>query len=661
MTRLAKVIFFITLIFELSLPNLFASDIPIIVISPGKTPQSYDKVGSSVSVIDNDKIENSSSSFIGNIIGESTTSANMFQAGGTGTNTGIQLRGLEKRYSTVYIDGIKMSDPSSSDNSFYMENIMKNSIERIEILKGTQSALYGSNAIGGTIHIYTKKGREGNYSNLEVESGSSSTRNVFYSLEGANNKINYFLGLNKFFSNGISAMNHNEEKDEYRNEGVTGTFGYKIDDNFKIENSIRYTNSDLDYDEPNKNTTDLNNNTDNVEGTYSLKLIHDKNKLKNTLSYNKTYIERAVTSSSNTYTNYFGFRDAINLLGEYNFNLDNKIVYGLEAEFDAARYPSDYAPSARGWAKTIMDKPADEHIFSQYFDYQFRPLENLYTTFGLRSDEHSIVGRKTSGRTTFAYKLDNKRKIRSSFGAGIRFPSLYDYHYANGNTASSGGGSESGDGYTGMTLEELKAERGVSYDLGYDTYLDNLNLGLSLTYFNVEQKNPLVSDSRNNWKMRNENGVNTSEGIELSTNWKPENKKIGVSINYTFTDSFDANTCDIEIDDCTLKGSKLATAKVRVPRHGLIASINHNTLPNMQNALSIKFVDETRDFGNTNNGFKDVVLDNYLTFDFSSSYKIFENYKLYFNVINLFNEKYEQALQYSSMDRSINFGIKRTY
>ena len=469
------------------------------------------------------------------------------------------------------------------------------------------------------------------------------------------------IGTNGLISNGISAMNHNEEKDEYRNEGVTGTFGYKIDDNFKIENSIRYTNSDLDYDEPNKNTTDLNNNTDNVEGTYSLKLIHDKNKLKNTLSYNKTYIERAVTSSSNTYTNYFGFRDAINLLGEYNFNLDNKIVYGLEAEFDAARYPSDYAPSARGWAKTIMDKPADEHIFSQYFDYQFRPLENLYTTFGLRSDEHSIVGRKTSGRTTFAYKLDNKRKIRSSFGAGIRFPSLYDYHYANGNTASSGGGSESGDGYTGMTLEELKAERGVSYDLGYDTYLDNLNLGLSLTYFNVEQKNPLVSDSRNNWKMRNENGVNTSEGIELSTNWKPENKKIGVSINYTFTDSFDANTCDIEIDDCALKGSKLATAKVRVPRHGLLASINHNTLPNMQNALSIKFVDETRDFGNTNNGFKDVVLDNYLTFDFSSSYKIFENYKLYFNVINLFNEKYEQALQYSSMDRSINFGIKRTY
>ena len=160
----------IKLIIVLTFPvkSIFAADMPIIVISPGKTPQSYDKVGSSVSVIGSNEIENSSNFFITDIIGNNTTSTNMFQMGGQGTNTGIQLRGLEKRYSTVYIDGVKMSDPASSDNSFYMENIMKNSIERVEILKGTQSSLYGSNAIGGTINIITKKGKEGNNSNIEV-------------------------------------------------------------------------------------------------------------------------------------------------------------------------------------------------------------------------------------------------------------------------------------------------------------------------------------------------------------------------------------------------------------------------------------------------------------------------------------------------------------
>ena len=606
-------IFLINLIFS----NLtFSQDVPIIVISPGKTPQSYDKVGSSISVIDSNEIKNSPNFFISDIIGNDATSTNMFQMGGHGTNTGIQLRGLEKRYSTVYIDGVKMSDPSSSDNSFYIENIMKSSIERVEILKGTQSSLYGSNAIGGTVHIFTKTGKEGKHSNIEVETGSNNTKNVSYAIGGANSKINYYLGLNKFLTDGISAMNHNDENDAYNNKGLTGKIGYQLNEYFKIENSIRYTSSDLKYDEPSSSITDLNNRTENIEGTYSLKLTHDKNKFKNTLSYNKTYVERAVTSATNTYTNYFGFRDAINLIGEYNFNLDNKLVYGAEAEFDAARYPSDYAPAAWGYEKRLMDKPADEHIFSQYFDYQFRPLENLYSTFGLRSDEHSVVGRKTSGRTTLAYKLDKKSKIRSSFGAGIRFPSLYDYHYADGNTPSSGAGSNAA-----YNLEDLKAERGISYDFGYDTYLDFLDLGLNLTYFNVAQKNPLVSDSRNNWKLKNEDGVNTSKGIELSANWQPENKKIGISFGYTFADSFDSNTCDA--GDCNLKGSKLATAKVRVPRHAISTKISHNTIPNLQNSLSIKFIDETREFGNTNNSFKDVVLDDYLTFNFSSTYQTY--------------------------------------
>ena len=152
--------FFIFLINLLFLNPVFSQDVPIIVISPGKTAQSYDKVGSSVTVITGEEIENSPGYFITDVIEANTTATNMFQMGGNGTNTGIQLRGLEKRYSTVYIDGVKMSDPSSADNSFYMESIMKSSIDRVEILKGNQSSLYGSNAIGGTIHIFTKKAKK---------------------------------------------------------------------------------------------------------------------------------------------------------------------------------------------------------------------------------------------------------------------------------------------------------------------------------------------------------------------------------------------------------------------------------------------------------------------------------------------------------------------
>ena len=107
----------IILIFQFN--AVFAADIPIIVISPGKSVESYSSVGSSVSILDKKTLENSNEFFLGDILDNSLSGMNYFQSGGHGTTSGIQLRGLPKRYSTVYIDGVKMSDPSSSDNSFY--------------------------------------------------------------------------------------------------------------------------------------------------------------------------------------------------------------------------------------------------------------------------------------------------------------------------------------------------------------------------------------------------------------------------------------------------------------------------------------------------------------------------------------------------------------
>ena len=638
----------IKLIIILTFPvnNIFAADIPIIVIAPGKTPQSLSTVGSSVTVIDSDKINESSHFSLANIIDDSSTSTNMFQAGGLGANTGIQLRGLEKRYSTVYIDGVKMLDPSSSDGSFYMENVMKNSIDRVEILKGTQSSLYGSNAIGGTIHIFTKKGREGNHSNFVIENGSNNTKNFTYSVDGADDKFHYYLGLNKLLTNGISAMNDNNEDDQYRNDGIVGNFGYKINDNFKIENSFRYADTFYEYDAVNSSYADINS-TDNIEGSYTLKLIHEKDKFKNSLIYNKLYIERATTNHAKAYTNYFGYRDAFNFLGKYNFNLDNKIVYGIDSEFDASRYPVDYG---------VTNKEHDESIISQYFDFQFRPFEKLYSTFGLRSDDHTTAGRKTSGRTTVAYQLDGNSKIRSSLGAGVRFPALYDYKYGSSTIVDKGG-----------TLEDIQSERGLSFDLGYDTYLNNLDLGLSMGLFKTKQKNSILNNARTEWVQMNATGVNISQGIELSGYWKPVDKKISLNFGYTFTDSYDAATCDPDEkaayadNECRDIGSKVQTAKVRVPRHAIQSKINYNISPNLKSSLKGKYVGETRDFGNANNDYTDVILTNYFVFDIETSYNLFNTYKTFINIGNILDKGYEQAYQYSSMGRTFNFGIRRVY
>lgn len=625
--------------------KLYADDIPIIVISPGKSIQSYNTVGSSVSVIDGNTIESLQDSFLTDILNNNTTSVNLFQMGGQGTNTGIQIRGFEKRYSTIYIDGIKMNDPSTSDNSFYAQDIMKNSIDRIEILKGSQSSLYGANAIGGTINIFTKKGREGKHSNIEVSAENNNTKSIFYSLDGADDKIDYYIGLNKFMTDGISAMNDNDEKDGYRNDGISVNLGYKISNNLKVENSLRYFDSFLNYDEVNNTRTDLNNSTDNTEVHYSLRFINEKDNFKNTVIYNKSYIKRNTTgyladagTGSSGYRTYYGYRDAINFLGEYNFNLDNRIVYGLDNEFDAAKYPD-------GVNNKLY---SDEAIYSQFLDYQFRPFEKLYATVGIRQDTHTTAGNELTHRTTIAYKLNNNSKIRASYGTGVRFPALYDYFY----------------GDVESNKEKLKAEEGESFDIGYETYLDKFNLGLNVSLFKLKQTDPIVSQSRTGWLQMNAHATNESEGIEFSTNWKL-NDIINIIFNYTFTDSFDSASCEnpdrTKTLECFHEGTQVDQAKVRVPKHAFNSSIYYNASKNLKHSLLVRYSGERREFGNVNNGWADVILKEYILFDVASTYNLWNYYKINFSLRNIFDERYEQAYEYSGMERAIIFGIRKLF
>ena len=128
------------------------------------------------------------------------------------------------------------------------------------------------------------------------------------------------------------------DNDKYKNDGIVVNYGYKINDNLKFESGMRYSDSFLNYDEVTQGRDDSNNSTDDTELSYNLKLVHDGGKFKNTLVYNKTDIERATKTYTNSSKNYYGYRDAINLMGEYNINLDAKIVYGLDNEFDKAKF-----------------------------------------------------------------------------------------------------------------------------------------------------------------------------------------------------------------------------------------------------------------------------------------------------------------------------------
>ena len=619
---------------------VFSKEVPIIVISPGKTLQSKSTVGSDVEVIDNKTMQSSNEYFIGDILDNNLNGMNQFQSGGYGTVSGIQLRGQPKRYSTVYIDGVKVSDPSTPSNDYYINHLTSGSFDRIEVLKGAQSSLYGSGALAGTIQLFSKKGRPGHNNNINVSTGSFNTKKVDLSFDGKKDNYDYFIGYTNFSTDGESAMRDNSEDDGYRSDSLTMNYGYNFNENFRLENYLYYNDSLLEYDSVSKAQNDIEV-TDDQQASYTGRLIYDKGNFKNTISYNNTYSLRNITG--NTTKNYYGYRDAINIVSEYNFNLDNRIIFGFDNEFDTAEMKSYYSDNKYS--------ESDEAIYSQYFDLQLRPKENTYTTFGLRRDYHTTAEDYYTGRATIAYKLDDNTKLRSNLGTSVRFPSLNSYHH----------------GHSLIVKENLKAETGKSIDFGIDKIFPENNIDLSATTFFLRYKNDIkgwashgggrtytYAGEGNQYVLDNSNSKTESYGLELQSNWKP-NEDYAFGLGYTRTQSYDGTTCDDPGSSCNDE------MNVRVPKHQLNLIGTKFFNKNLSQTFKLKYVGERRDYGNTNNGFTDVTLSNYVVADLITNYKLFNTYNLNISAKNILNARYSEAYEYKAPGRSINFMLKKNY
>ena len=641
-----KKYFFVTiLIFCLSFQSfVVGQDIPVIVIAPSKKPQSISTVGSSVVVLDEKFFEKTNDLFLGDVLSNNSTSINFFQSGGHGTASAIQLRGLPKRYSTVYIDGVKMSDPSSVSGDFDFNHILTNQISRVEILKGSQSSVYGSGAIGGTINITTKKGTKNQKGDFFYNTGSHGTNNISISKSGEKLNTNYLVSFEKFQTDGISAMSHNEEKDAYRNNSFLGKFDNQFNDSLEIAGTVRLRDTYLQYDKVVDTATAAHNEEENgrhylASGTFTYKPNKKfTNKLSLTSSYTKRSYGAAAGSGNSIKDNYYGERYSYGYIGNYNFNLDNSLIFGVEREEDQIGYNKDLTGIKR----------ESYYTTSSFFDYQKRISNNLFATYGTRFDDNSVAGDEESHRATLAYLFDDKKtKIKSSFGTGFRYPSLYEMYYVYAANSNS--------------LPFVKAERSKSFDIGFEKNFDNFMY--DLTYFNSSYDNVLEG-----WKTGNSSGVNyttqnmpgtvKSQGIELISNLK-YNSNLSFGLNYTYTNTYDG----AEQDDPDKSSSVLSSQMVRVPRHlvNLNTQFNFPNNKNLAISLNTKWSEDTRDYGNGNRTYNDERIDSYLVNDLSLNYKLFNNYNLFFNIANIFDENYETVKDYSQMDRSFYFGLKRLY
>tara|TARA_B100001123_G_scaffold90621_1_gene104206 strand:+ start:64 stop:1980 length:1917 start_codon:yes stop_codon:yes gene_type:complete len=631
--------YLLSLILTFSFNQVFAADIPIIVITPSKKAQSVSTVGTSVTVLDESFFNNTNKLFLGDVLKGNSNSVNFFQNGGAGQTSAIQLRGMPKRYSTVYIDGVKMSDPSSVSNDYDFNHILTSNISRVEILKGNQSSIYGSGAIGGTINITTKKGEPGLQKNMQYNNASHGTHNLSLGLSGADEANNFYVGLERYQTDGMSAMTHNDEKDRYRNNSIVAKYGRKLSEQIKFESNIRVAETYMQYDkETDTSTADHAEEVDAIQSSAHISLLYSPNaKFNNKLTLANTYVKRDYAGTPNSGNAkqdiYYGERYALSYSGNYNFNLDNSVVFGVESEHDEIQYDKNLTGL----------KDAHAYATSGYFDLQSRVTNNIYATFGSRFDEHKHSGNEDSHRATLAYLFDDKStKLKTSYGTGMRFPSLFELYFLNSFNSSS------------------VAETSESFDFGIEKSFSNLGLSFDATYFDIRYSDALEGwkGSKGDWSTNNQPGVVKTKGLELDAKWL-KSDLLNFDLNYTYTSTYDG----AEQDDPDKNASYFMTELVRVPKH-LINLKTNMKIPGYKNldlSLNTKFSDDARDYGNGNRTWDDERLDDYLVNDLSIKYNLYNTYNLFFDINNILDEKYETVRDYSQMDRSYNFGIRRSY
>ena len=223
-------------------------DLGEIIVTATKTLEYQAETGSSTTVITAKDIKETGATTVGDLL-RNVAGTTVVQSGAFGGVTSVYLRGANPGYTLVLIDGIEVNDPMSTDRSFDFAHLTLNNIERIEVVRGPQSTLYGSDAIGGVINIITKTGKGKPKFEISSEGDSYKTFRESIGLEGGTAKMNGSMSISRLNSSGISKASGGSEKDGCRNTTISSKIGYKIFGNSELNIITRFTDARTDLDD----------------------------------------------------------------------------------------------------------------------------------------------------------------------------------------------------------------------------------------------------------------------------------------------------------------------------------------------------------------------------------------------------------------------------
>ncbi|MCF6158001.1 MAG: TonB-dependent receptor [wastewater metagenome] len=580
----------------------------LFVITPTRTKQLLKNTGSSVSIITEKDIKNSNEPLLLEVL-RKVRGIEVARTGGIGGATSVFMRGASSAQTLVFIDGIQMNSPTTG--AFNFANLTTDNIERVEILSGPQSTLYGSEAIGGVVNIFTKRGSGDNKIRLGTEYGMHDTYRESAHISGGRESFDYSAGASYLRTHGISSASSGDEADGYENFTGSVNLGWNFLEDGRINTTARGTHSELEYDAFQFGVgpvDDPDRSLDTDEIIFSTKV-------------RKTFFDIWTPSFlfSVNDTELKGF-DLTDSAGEFRIPTQ---VWRFEHQSDFTLFDRDTITI--GYEHEVL-KGENAGNFDEtfrnnsvFFQNQIKLLESLYWTAGLRYDDYSTFGSNLTYKTTASYNVERiGSRFHGSWGTGFRAPSLNELFFPFfGNP-------------------DLGPEESKGWDFGIEKEILKDTLIIDVTYFENDFTDLIAAAIQPDGSFMAEN-VNRakSEGVETVITYKPFSK-ISFTGTYTYTETEDRE-----------KDQQLP----RRPRNRATLGITTQPLEKWNVNVAGVMVRDRIDSDGTK-------MDNYWTADLMTSYDITKLMTAYIRIENLFDYDYEEITGFSSLGFTAYGGLE---
>jgi len=590
-----------------------------IVVTATRLDTPLREVGSSVDIITAEQIEATQKTALLDVLRDSP-GLDVNQSGGPGRTTSVFIRGANSGHTLVMIDGIKMNNPMKLSNEYDFAHMGVENIERIEVIRGPQSTLYGSDAMGGVINIITKKGSGKTKLSAFMEGGSFATFKQGANIRGGNKWVNYSLGVSRLKTDGFSAAAEEEgnlEKDGYENLSLSGRVGIIPHEIVKFSFTSKYVDSDTDIDNgAGKGKDDPNHEIENQEFFFRAETNLDlfkgyfKNKAGFSLGDHNKVDKNDVDALSTTFQrdSFEGRLQKIDWQGDLYLHKTNILTFGLENQTDTGKQESI--------SKFRQISTQKIFLTGFYMQDQIKLWDSWFTTLGFRQDKHGDFGTKNTFRVTSAFWIKpTDTKLKGTYGTGFKAPSIFQLHSSFGD-------------------KNLNPEKSEGWDAGMEQYLFDEKTSIGATYFE-NRFDDLIEFSFDTFKYKNVAEVLT-KGYEIFVAAKPV-KDVSMRMDYTFTDAKDQTT-----------GARLFRRA-----ESKIGFLMDYTFPRDSGNLHIgvDHVGERDVMG----GFK---LKAYTLASMGLGFNINKTFRLYGRVDNLLNQNYEEVKGFGTAGVNGSVGVK---